>query len=1218
TNIVSSELSSNTGNTTIIAGSLINNNNNLVITDADANVNIMSDTETHYSFEQNKKIRPNYAAVAAGAALSVAIGNATSGAVTGLGGSGLTGMTSGMVTSGAFDSATKGMLNKHSSTEKSNRDDLQIASNINSGNNIFIHSQNDANIIASNVNSENNTIISANNSVNVVSATENNSSSQKSSKSRLFSSEKASLDVVNKTNKDSNINAGNNLLIQSGSDTNIIASNVSAGTMDDSGKLIKGGNATIIAGKYVDETGTEIYNKDARLNIASAVDTTNSIHKVEKMSVKINDLSKIAKGAVSIYGTAGAVMSAYKVEYQDQKNTNSTITNNASNVNVANDLITNSSANTNILASNVNVGNDALMVAGTMNVNGVDQINDSANINIISAKDISTSKRKNTQMILANDIEFGGDITAATFEHKTEKSYSETNAASSIIVGNNLDIESANDVNVIGSNIMTGGDATLTAERKVNILASQNNSNDSVSNVSGEMGLELTLDANEISAGVSTRVDYQDDESQRTRQSSSNIIANNITINSNDDINLAASNLVAANDVNLTSTDGNINIISENEMSKQDSLHLGMEVGVKIGITHNIGNTIDSLTALGDISLANASGVGQVMTAIDMVDGLLSGDNVDEMLEGNEQVINDTSELLNAGGTGGSAGIVLHIEAEADKTSSKSNQALGSLVSGGNNINIFSNNKDIKIEGSSILATNDVNLTAGNDIEIIASNSNSSHKNIGGSLSLDIALYGVGFSVGGEIHGSKNSDNTHNNSVINAQNNINIISGNDATIKGANIEADNDLAMNVGGDLDVQSLQNTSKDRSFAIGGGYGTMGGGESYSANVGYSKGDRKWVDDQTTLIGGNSVDIKVGNNTNLVGAVIANKKADGTDGGNLNLETDTLTYSNIKDKDKARNFSVGGSYSSGSNKGDDYSATVGYSMHDKQQDTNATIGNGAIVIGGVNTSENEILVAGLNRDVNKAQVITKDLSVDPIEVTVTPRAVENLKDKISSIGNIISSLKNPSGGWNGLTDNPIANGAKQIAIDKIEFATSALTGNFKDIGSDLSLISQDMNSKGHEGVGNFVGNLSREVNKKSYATDRAFNISEMGKISKEAFENNDEIIAKYKDSDNELGYLKDPKFKPYAHEESAEKWGNYVGDAEVSGVIRTAGEVGQFFYYTGDDIFNLVSSGKHGSYQPYKFSDQNGGLIDSRNDVQNVINGANGNFKYYDPQN
>lgn len=1050
-NMVSSNLSSGTGDTTIIAGSLIDDNNNLVITDKDANINIASAVETHYSFEQNQKLRPDYAGIAIGSALAVA-SFAVSAPV-------------GLLVSGGVAANADKFAQKNSTTESSKRQDFQVSSNVNSDSNILSNSQNNTNIIASNLNAGNDIILTANNDINLVSVEEIDLNSQTSSKSRLLASEKELFTTTKLTNKASNINSGNNLLLQSGGDTNIISSNVAVGTKDSNGNLIKGGDATIIAGKYNDETGAEIYDKDAKINIAAAQNVETNLYKVEKMSVKINDADKISKGFTSIYGVAGAIMSSYKIEYQDRKDTITNTTNQASNIDIANNLITNSASNTNILASNINVDNDAFMVAGTMNVNGVNQINDKANINIISAKDTITGKKKNDQLIMANDIEMGGDITSGTFEHKTEKSYTETNAASAINVGNNLNMDSTNDISIIGSDIMAGNDATLTAGRKVNILASQNNSNASTSNLFGKTGLELTLDANEISGGASARMDYQDDESEKSKQTSSNILANNIFINSKDDINLGASNLYAQNDVSLTSADGNVNIISANEMTKEDKLHLGIEAGVKIGITHNIGNNIGSLTGLADIDLANLTGVGQTQTTIDMVSALLSGDNIDEMLEGNEKVINDTSKLLNAGGSGGSAGIILHIEAEADKTTSKNTQALGSLIKSGNNINVASNNKDIKIEGSILLANNDVNLNAGNNIDIIASNNGNSFKNIGGSLSLNVALYGVGYSIGGELHGAKNSNNSYNNSVITANNNINIVTGNDTTIKGANLEAKNDLTMNIGGDLDVQSLQNTSKDRSFAIGGGYGTMNGGESYSANVGYSKGDRKWVDDQTTLIGGDSVDIIVADNTNLVGAIIANKKEDGIDAGNLNLVTNTLTYSDIKDKDKARSFSISGSYSNrettqNGKTNESGSASIGlnYSMHDKQQDTNATIGLGNIVVGGTNSNIDETLVAGLNRDINRAQVITKNLTVDPIEISATLRWDGQKGGEKDYTGPIETKIAE----WKAIAKNPL----------------KPFEDSFKDITSDLSLIIADMRNSGQGGLANGIDSLTNKV--------------------------------------------------------------------------------------------------------------------------------------------
>ena len=41
----------------------------------------------------------------------------------------------------------------------------------------------------------------------------------------------------------------------------------------------------------------------------------------------------------------------------------------------------------------------------------------------------------------------------------------------------------------------------------------------------------------------------------------------------------------------------------------------------------------------------------------------------------------------------------------------------------------------------------------------------------------------------------------------------------------------------------------------------------------------------------------------------------------------------------------------------------------------------------------------------------------------------------------------------------------------------------------------------------------------------------------------------------------------------------------------------------------LFRSPGGEKQGMYQPYGFSDDNGGLIDSANDIMNVIRGAQG---------
>ena len=70
-------------------------------------------------------------------------------------------------------------------------------------------------------------------------------------------------------------------------------------------------------------------------------------------------------------------------------------------------------------------------------------------------------------------------------------------------------------------------------------------------------------------------------------------------------------------------------------------------------------------------------------------------------------------------------------------------------------------------------------------------------------------------------------------------------------------------------------------------------------------------------------------------------------------------------------------------------------------------------------------------------------------------------------------------------------------------------------------------------------------------------------------------------------------------------------HEGNPAIAGLFRVLGETGQFVYYSADDITRRIIPGgeKQGMYKPYGFLNENGGLIDSRNDIRNVINGARG---------
>ena len=187
------------------------------------------------------------------------------------------------------------------------------------------------------------------------------------------------------------------------------------------------------------------------------------------------------------------------------------------------------------------------------------------------------------------------------------------------------------------------------------------------------------------------------------------------------------------------------------------------------------------------------------------------------------------------------------------------------------------------------------------------------------------------------------------------------------SVIGANIEG-KDINIDVANNLIVESLQNKeySNTKSENYGGSVGGSAGAFGLNFGGGFDKKERNWVDNQTSIIGNNSVVINTKNNTDIKGAVIAsgsyNDNGDFVDNNNLSLSTKTLTYSDIYDNDTEKRQNIGGGL------GTTVSFNYSNGGKNKEQTTKATIGNGNIVIADNND------ISGLNRNVNKSQEITK----------------------------------------------------------------------------------------------------------------------------------------------------------------------------------------------------------------------------------------------------
>ncbi len=484
--------------------------------------------------------------------------------------------------------------------------------------------------------------------------------------------------------------------------------------------------------------------------------------------------------------------------------------------------------------------------------------------------------------------------------------------------------------------------------------------------------------------------------------------------------------LIAANNINLTTSNNYQNSIS---------LQTNFEIDVRAEISFNFKDQWESIKALKDVD------VGAVFSAVYSSDGVIanlaSGNSIDESLQGNEEGINDFFAMQNAGrGGGGGAGVFVHLELDSSRQTFSSQNVAQNNVLSQNDITLKAGNSwsaqesqnahnsneetpNINIASTNMQAENDIELNANRGEVNIGANSNEARqKQTSFSAFVNIPILAAGGGGGLSYSRQEQSSNSYDNTQISAQNNFTLKSQHDTNISTTNITTTN-INMNIRGDLNLASSQNTSKSNttSFAISGSRGGNSGANSAAMNFSNSQSDRAWVDNQTSIIGTNSLNINVGNNADIKGAMIANitnynEAKDSSlrgeteaiqliDGQNLTLNTKTLTYSHIYDNDSARSIGIGASASQRSATNstpaqNQANASLNYSMHNKEQTTKATIGGGELNVGAVvefdedgevnniNLNDSSNIENAINRDVNNAQEITKDVSVNPINVS------------------------------------------------------------------------------------------------------------------------------------------------------------------------------------------------------------------------------------------
>jgi filamentous hemagglutinin len=572
-------------------------------------------------------------------------------------------------------------------------------------------------------------------------------------------------------------------------------------------------------------------------------------------------------------------------------------------------------------------GNDIQAIAAE--VSSGSSVGSGGALNVTSGHDIKVGVGQNTLILDAAFYQKShGFLSSRTLT--TQDNRNDTTSVGGRLSGNTVTLNAGNaqvagkgDINITGSNVVSDNGTTLNAKNNINIM-SATDINDGFSQRQEKRSGLLSSGGIGFTIGSQKLTTSNDTQGNTSVASTIGSINGDVNINAGNHYQQTGSDVLAPKgDVNITAQDISIQAATDTN-TRTDKLtfkQTGLTVSVNGGAISAAQNTLNeikgavhSTTAVG--RLANLAALADDATAIKSgVKGIADG-------------------FAKGGVTGAvkDSGISLNISLGTSKSSSTSTQtntnAASSHVAAGGDVNIKATGagklSDITVQGSEVSAKQNINLKADGAINLLAaqntatldSKNKSSSASIGASVGLSTS--GVGLSVNASLSQSRGKANGNDvaniNTHINAGKQLTLTSGGDTTLKGA-VATGKQVMANIGGDLNLESLQDTStynsKQQSVGVGISVPIVGGGAiggNLSLDQQKAKGNYASVIEQTAIIAGdNGFNITTKGNTDLAGAVISSTDKAVQDNKN-SLTTDTLSYHNIQNTTEASASSDG----------------------------------------------------------------------------------------------------------------------------------------------------------------------------------------------------------------------------------------------------------------------------------------------------------------------
>lgn len=531
---------------------------------------------------------------------------------------------------------------------------------------------------------------------------------------------------------------------------------------------------------------------------------------------------------------------------------------------------------------------------------------------------------------------------SASSEHTLQHDET-TREKGSLLSGEKVTINAGNDLTVKGSSVVAENDVSLTAGNNVDITAATETDSHYLLEEKKKSGL-MSSGGIGFSVGKQSSRHEVDEKGTTQSQSVSTIgsTQGNVNITAGNKLHVGGADLIAQKDLNLTGDSVQIDP-GYDERTRTETFET-KQSGFSVALSGSAGSALN--TAVSTAQQARKESDGR-LSALQNTKAVLSGVQAQQAyeldgLKTDAANAHNLADNLKPGdkdyqeGATNTVGVSVSYGSQSSKseTHTDSRQSQGSTLNAGQNLSITATgkNKDsnpdsgnITVVGSelkagkdlSLSATQDINLVSAQNTEQTTSQNSSKGSSVGVGVGVGAGGYGVNVSASvnqGKGH-EKGNGLTHTETTLDAGNKLTLNSGQDTTLKGAQVSGEQ-VTINVGRDLTLQSQQDSdrydAKQQEVSVGGGY-TIGGTPNINISASkdkiYSNYDS--VKEQTGIFAGKGgFDVNVKEHTQLDGAVIAST----AEKDKNRLDTGTLGWKDIDNKADFTAEHTGGSMGTG----------------------------------------------------------------------------------------------------------------------------------------------------------------------------------------------------------------------------------------------------------------------------------------------------------------